>query len=275
MKFFFLITALVIVATSCKDSAQEKTDLEALNLKGGIKSVFTLSYKAIDKFGEGNIVKGKLNSFDNEYIFFDSIGNTVSKTTYYIKDVINNWGTEYDKNGFKIRELWYDDNGKLENYSSTFINDSIGNPLIEIKEDGKKGYFTYNENGKLIKKKGLYSWYDTFEYDNNGNLIQENLYIGGGFSGGTMIFKYKYDENNKMIRREGRDSYWEYKYNEQNKYSEALMYEQGKLIKKNKYLYNDKGNEIKTMYWDKEGLLETENNYFYLYEDTLVITQIW
>jgi YD repeat-containing protein len=273
MKKIFLMTALVIVVTSCKDSVSKKTDLEELNLKGSVQSVFTLSYKAIDKFGEGNVVKGKLNSFDNEYILFDSIGNTVSKTTYYIKDVVNNWGSEYDKNGYKIRELWYDDNGKLKNYSSTFINDSIGNPLVEIDDDGDKEYYTYDANGKMIKKKRSYS-YDTYEYDKNGNLIEEKMSVGG--YGSPLVFKYHYDSNNRIIRRDNSGgSYWENKYDEEGKISESFMYEQGgKLIKKNKYWKNDKGVEIKTMSWDKDGLLETENKYFYLYEDTLVITQI-
>lgn len=273
MKKTFLMIVLVIIATSCKESGQKKTDLDELNLKGNIQSVFTLSYKAIDKFGEGNIVKGKLNSFDNEYICFDSIGNIVSKKTYYIKDIITDWLYEYDKNGYKIRNLFYDDNGQLEKYSSTFVNDSIGNPLIEIDDDKDKKYYTYN-NGKLIKD-GKPGYYNDYEYDKKGNLIVMRMGVGG--YGGPMIWKFTYDSNNNLIRRDNSyaDSYWEFKYNEQNQESEALMFEKNNSIKiKRKYWYNAKGDKCKYMSWNSEGLLTEEDKYYYLYEDTLIVTQL-
>jgi len=270
MKNIILMCTIIVAMTSCKDFSQKKTDLEELNLNGSIQSILTLSFKAVDKFGEGNIIKGELNSFDNELIYFDSVGNTTSKTTYYVKDITSYWGNLYDKSGYKIRSLYYDDNGKLKDYSSRYINDSIGNPLIEIDDDGDKDYYTYDKKGMLIKK-GTNSYYDDYEYDKNGNLLVERMHVGG--YGDPMIYKYTYDSNNNRIVRDHGDSYWEYKYNEMNQNYESLMFEKDGSIKiKRKNLYNTKGDVSKEMSWNSEGLLTEENNYYYLHEDTLLVT---
>ncbi len=275
MKNIILMCTIIIAMTSCEDFSQKKTNLEDLNLKDSVQSVLTLSYKAIDKFGEGNIIKGELNSFDNQFICFDSVGNTTSKTTYYIKDIIGYAGYLYDKNGYKIRNLYYDDNGKLKDYSSRFINDSMGNPLIETQDDGDKEYYTYDKKGKLIKKKygGKYGFYDDYEYDKNGNLLVERMWVGS--SSGPTIYKYTYDSNNNRIGRDHGDSYWEYKYNELNQNYESLMFKKdGSINIKRKYLYNTKGDISKEMSWNSEGVLTEENNNNYLYKDSLLVTKL-
>jgi len=252
--FIILIVAgLIIGCTNLK-----KTDLDELNLKSNVQSVFTLSYEAIDKFGEGDIVKGKLNSSGNEFICFDSIGNTISKIEYFIQEIIDDYRYEYDGNGYKIKDLQYDENGKLYSWSSTFVNDSAGKPLIKTEKDGDKTYYTYDKNGRLVKEKEDYS-YETYEYDINGNLIESKRYVTlfNRFLGNSppTIYKYYYDSNNNQIRTERKDWYRESKYDEKNLETESISYKDNKIERKAKYCYNDKGDMVRIVVWNEEGVL--------------------
>ena len=65
----------------------------------------------------------------------------ISKIEYFIKEIVDWYRYEYDDNGYKIKELVYDDNGKLYSWSSTFVNDSVGKPLIKTENDGDKTYY--------------------------------------------------------------------------------------------------------------------------------------
>ena len=110
--YTFLVFGLFF---SCND---KKNDLTEANLNGKVKSVYTTSFEAIEKFGE--IEKGdkrwqKSYESDNKSIYNDN-GNRIEDNKYD-KDgeLTNKWKGKYDDKGNQIESNEYDEDGELEN----------------------------------------------------------------------------------------------------------------------------------------------------------------
>ena len=70
----FSVLLLGCFFVSCANQPS-KTDRENENFKGLVKSVLTIEYNALDKFGEGKITRNDPSFWGSEYVLFDSIGN--------------------------------------------------------------------------------------------------------------------------------------------------------------------------------------------------------
>jgi len=275
-----LLFAAAFMLSTCRNFEKNENDLEKCNLKGSVHTVITLSYDAFDKFGEGKIARGELHRHGNEQILFDSIGNITQKLNYYIKDVILYDEKGYDTNGYLIKDFSYSyDDGEIHEYISyTFINDSKGNPLVRTNRKGDKIYYTYSENGLLLKETKDNGDYETFKYDKDGNMIESQSFLkdfyGNFYRGATT--KYSYDSNRNQIRQDIGNVRFisEYIYDNQNQPSELFFYEHGDLMYKNRYLRNERGDIIKLVSWDKDGKLKSEEIMFHLYDDTLKTTSL-
>lgn len=223
MKNSFYIALLAVCAfTSSCGSNQITNSLEEADLKGNVRSVLTICYDGIDKFGEGQIVKGNPKCFGSSYQTFDSTGLITTKKEFFITDCYKSVENVYNKDGRRIKWTSYEKGGKIE-YSNEYEYDEHGNKLIErdlvdrdvtryknsYDSEGRltqvvRGYETttyqYNDKGQLVRESERYTFLGTltneYVYDDAGNLIQ---YIWNGYSGKKSYYFYKYDSLNRRI----------------------------------------------------------------------------
>lgn len=138
--------------------------------------------------------------------------------------------TYFDRNGYKIKELKYENNefkdSVIYTYNSKYklIKEVLyhkGKPLLVYK-------YLYNQLDELIRSNCLEFGetlvdYNLYEYDSNSNLIKLMMYdsnldwIEEGEIGLAEIIEYKYDKNNnktfeKILAQDGKTSLMEFNY---------------------------------------------------------------
>lgn len=268
---FFLAIILISCISSCSQTMSKKNDLLRLNLKGNIKTIRQFTYVAIEKFGE--IQKGGFqpniffpenqnmilvfdnSGYINERLDFDKSGIYTSKTKYsYNEQKIIISEIEEDIKGDIIfsKKSFYDDEKmtvkSIINYSKDYSVQTIDyydNSKSKIKIDW------YTEDGKLSSR-------TLFKYDDNHNIIEENIYTSYGnlYAKTQNIYNtegyktesistckselrndyYKYDDfGNKIEEYSNKKSIlvnkyiYKYKYDSQNNWIERVCYLNGKL----------------------------------------------
>ena len=267
----FSVLLLGCFFVSCANQPS-KTDRENENFKGLVKSVLTIEYNALDKFGEGKITRNEPSFWGSEYVLFDSIGNYLKQYSYSMDNAKKSSKYIYDENGFNIRYEFYDDEGKNVSWGYKIINDEKGTEIetIDLK-DGTvhKGDAKYDENGNLVFHNDKYSktYYEyidnkliekkevshygtitntTYKYDNNGNMIERRC----SWRDNKMLYQYTYDDKNRLAL---------YKINEiNNKTSDVELDE----ILKYYYSSDSTKNVHIVETWDKNGELKDKNYYF-------------
>lgn len=189
MKKIVTLLAISLALFSCTG---KKNDLQRMNLKGKVKSVRQIPYRAVEKFGE--VQKGAVEPFgDNMFWLFNEQGNKIEENRYK-SDGSLNWKStyKYDDKGNQIEENSYKSNGSLDS-KSTYKYDAKGN---EIEKN------VYNSDGSL-------DWKHTYKYDAKGNEIEENWYNSDGSLSWKYTYKYTYDKHGNWIEK--------IEYNEDNK----------------------------------------------------------
>ncbi len=180
--------------------------------------------------GNGS-AKAKPSFYICEYTY-DENGVLLSKEEKLSNDVTKTYTYTYDEMGRLLKEAVkkvspynssYDSASKTKTENSSieytynehgdvinmYVIEAIGLPyndeyVYEYDEFGRKisvyslaedetTYFTYNEQGQLIKEESEYGSAHNFEYDQSGNLIKET------FGSGSVI-EYTYDEHNNLIK---------------------------------------------------------------------------
>ena len=114
-----------------------------------------------------------INSFDYAY---DRVGNRTSKTT---RDGAHNYS--YDT----LNRLTQAVNPLPSNPLETFSYDPLGNRI----SSNQNGSSAFNQANELLEDVKF-----TYQYDNNGNMIQKTAKAGGA------ITTYEYDAENKLVR---------------------------------------------------------------------------
>ena len=215
---------------SCSEN--KENDLDKANLNGDVKSVYTASFDAIEKFGEvtkgekGQIgVSGKLNGRVYDRVIFDDKGNQIERIVYNFTHKY-----KYDDIGNRIENTSYNIDGEIH-WKKKYKYDDKGN---EIEEKH------YNKNGGLI-------FTYKYKYDDKGNRIERSGYGWPSFDL-TSKTKYKYDDKGNEIE-------------EKNYNFEFLS------TTLTKYKYDDKGNEIEEKSYDKKNKLIDKTNYEYKFDD--------
>ena len=126
-----------------------------------------------------------------------------------------------------------------------YYYDSFGNVIEEIQIDSEneielRNVYEYNGDGKKISYKkylgdGSLQRNDTYYYDINGRLIKETSYEG------YSVIIYEYNSNNNLIERRS--------------------YENGELVRKEKYSYDDNNNKIEEIVYQAGKKWTTKNVY--------------
>lgn len=199
--------------------------------------------------------KTKISSYDKdgdlemEFAYeYDNRGNMTKLSFCYDMEEYTRKGYntfEYDKDGNKIKESTYDENGEARGYNTYEYYDDgsyikkayvTGGELSSITKYDKDGnkikeshYNTVlhcEENGKRTKSlfynaDGEIEQYITYEYDENGNLIKQSRYDADDKLKESKT--YEYDESGNLIKTSNlvmpgtiiRDNIFDYKKQEQ------------------------------------------------------------
>ncbi len=232
----------------------KKTDWQEWKLKDKVKSYIQTKYDAKEVFGE--IKKGQ------KYCLYDCIK------------------VVFDKNGRKLEQSNYGENGKLES-KSIYLYDANGNnlELNSYKHDGSlssKWVFKYDDNNHKIEKSefksdgSLYRKYN-YKYDNAGNnieiVVRSDKYfirkIVDQYNKDNNIIKsMTYDANGKLTTKVL------YKYDTNGNKTEVSMYDaNNKLVSKTSDKYDSKGNNIESVQHYSDSFMSHSNGkYEYKYD---------
>ncbi|HQO09578.1 MAG TPA: hypothetical protein PLK90_05505 [Clostridiales bacterium] len=157
------------------------TDLSSLGLRGSVRSVSEISYKAEDKFGE--IHKG-LKTGKSTIIIFEPTGMIREEQNFGSDGkILSSKRNIYDNSGNKIENI-FDAEGKLDNSKKIsydnkgcIIEETVYNSLGILESKYKYKY----SGGKLTEaceynSDGSVSRVELYAYDENGNKTEENFY---------------------------------------------------------------------------------------------------
>ena len=208
-------------------------------------------YRLTEYDSNGNLTKSKLCNSDgtlqeyeqNEY---DSNGNCTKRELYNSDGTLQEYVLkEYDVTGYLKRVEQYDGDTGMIYFA--YELDSDGNEV-------KREIYT---DGRLTQ-----TWIT--EYDDAGNMVQSEVYIGG-----TLWYVNEYDQAGNLIRMEGYDDnedlsgYTLYEYDSDGNQIKMEMYDSedtlsGYIL----YEYDSNGNCLKSENHDPDGTL----NRYTLYE---------
>jgi len=259
-----LLLLFAIIFIGCVE--KKENDLSEKSLKGKVKMISELSYKAIEKFGSP--VKANLDTKWN-YIF-DKKGNEIEKNKFNIsEELVEKTVTNYDKNDNLTDKIEYNANSDLER--KYYYKHDVNGNIIEVNE--------YNGNNKLSLK-------NIYKHDEEGNEIEHSIYWSDGNlrikwtskydkksnkiesleHGGSVRNTYVYDNNRNLVERNLYDVYnliendgtisyggenlrykWIFKYNKMGHLIEETIYNNNDIIdfmRIFKYEFDEKENWI-------------------------------
>jgi hypothetical protein len=238
-----------------------KTDWQAEDLKGKVKSVKEVTYRAVDKFGQihkGEIIERRTNKYNNkghlteQFKMEDEESNT--KTFTY----------KYDNNGKRIEESVYNSDRKLSGKQFYKYNNAgkltgcliyngldsslVGKFLYQYSDNGNCEERLYSAYGMLSKKTIYDSNYNLLEEyaynDDDGDLEEKNVYE---YKDGYLINIFTYNYFDNLIQ--------EMSCNDKGDVIEVVFYEYGKAEKyTSTYKYDTKGN------WIEQAIIKSEAN---------------
>jgi len=264
------------------DFANEKNDLEQMNIYGRVKSIKEFSYEAQDKFGE--ISKGNRANINYSSKL---LGLCVSVEGSEMAEIRHPAWLTMPENCVRL----FNDKGNLTEISYYALNgnltaksiykyDSKGNKieLISFNSEGDikgKIKYLYDDNSHIIEEvrydlNGIIDFKFSYLYDNMGNKIEvnetSNSFFGGYYETKCSI-EYKFDRKGNIIEK--------IEFNSDGSFRNKCTYiydEKGKMIQKirkrtnetdyDKYLfiYDDKSNII------EEGDYDISNQPRYVYK---------
>ena len=126
----FLFGIITTFFFSCSNG-NKQSDREVNGIKGNVKSILSIDYNAIDKFGQGNIVKERPKAFGTEYSQYDSLGNILEHKYYYFSKCQKQYESEDNKDGHCIKWISFDDDDDSQiKYGSEYKYDNKGNKTL-------------------------------------------------------------------------------------------------------------------------------------------------
>lgn len=157
-----------------------------------------------------------------EYTFernYDEFGRIIIEVGYESGLFSYKKGFEYDKNGNKVKEINYKEDGTISSYY-VYAYDEKNNLVEDItyKKDGSVVstiYYEYDENDNRILKEvnrssdslgGAGYWWENYQYDDMGNMIRVVTHSEDAWNS---VKEYEYDEAGNVIRfiSYGKDGY--------------------------------------------------------------------
>jgi YD repeat-containing protein len=252
-KLLVIITVLQSLIT-----LSQNNDIKLQKLVGDLKSIKSIDYKAVEKFGE--ISKGK--SYEEYSLIANSTFTVFNKDGYIIE--IN----YYDKNNvllFKEKYTYNDENKLLETttykgngrfsskYKYSYSNRTIRINTYDYNGNNLGNFETkkIDNNGKVVELIGSSGYSYIYKYNSGGNIIERAHYLPDGEFNRKRIYKYDNLGNiieEKMTQFDGRfGEQRKYKYDNLGNKIEELMYTNNELdfyTLTFKYEFEDKSNSF-------------------------------
>jgi hypothetical protein len=274
---------LLLITINCslftikaQNDDKTKNDLAKLNLKGNIKSVSEIKYKATEK--DGLIQKGtketgltytyNVKGYCTEF-YYDK-----NKSTY-----------KFDNQDHLIESISYLSDGSM-NIKHIYKYDSKWNQVAELQYVAtgillSKDTFFFDDKGMKTAGGGYFNLEDgtkdgtcIYKYDANGNRSE---LISYRYNGSSLSMEYKTvfennDQGNQTARIEynadgSLDTKTIMKYNDKNKVVENTSYDaKDNLLRKTTSIYDDKGNRIEENTYTAETGINKKITYKYDYD---------
>jgi hypothetical protein len=272
MKYIYALpAALMLLLVSCKDDKDteatidpKKTDLYAFKLNGKVKSLSerSFSYKGAVK---GDPAGESSRSGDTDWEF-DEKGMAASEINL-------SKGKPVHENTYKgrknpVKEIQYV-NGS-PGIISEHTYDKNGNLSAKIRKTGKNEQIDRIENkyqGKNLVEKNTFNNQNTpidkitYAYDKNGNMTEENIYMGTHAV--KVRVKYEYNKENQKVLEShyNQDKLTDktvYAYDGKKLVSKVTLNANNEVEYSEKYAYDAKGNITKFIQFEKYANSETE-----------------
>lgn len=236
-RIILLVILLALPVESNLLGDEEEILKEKEKINGGFKTCTIFTY---DQFN------GMVDSSSKRICGFrkyDEIGNMIEKTRGIKGEKFNSKQiNEYDSNGYRIKSIEFNSNGSIDKIL-IMKNDSYGKD-IEI--------LTYN-NKKILERR------QTTVYDDQGRMIEAI----DDFD--PLVHETKKKHHRKHISILIKTTF---KYDEQGYLIENCLYEtRNKILERDLYRNDDKGNRIELLVYDSVGQLQYTQKYDYIYDN--------
>lgn len=193
-----------------KEMLADFTVVPQKTLGNGASYLKPKSYVCKNTYDKNGVLIGKEEELPNDvtktYTYtYDEMGRVLKEAVKKVSpSASTDSGTKTENNS---TEYTYNEYGDI---TVKVINESIGFPYRLVydytyDENGKAvsvydevedttTYFTYNEQGQLVKEYSGYGSEHIYEYDQNGNLIKESI-------GENWSIEYTYNSEDKLIKK--------------------------------------------------------------------------
>jgi len=214
--------------------------------------------------------------------FTRKINSIMDKEVSIVKSPLSH--EEYDEDGTLLLEESWTESGALSEkyvYENTGKNRSKQVIYLDDNEIGQTEYYTYNEEGKLLKTIVEYmdGSQDTinYSYDDNGNLLSIISIDEDGEQG--QAEHWEYENNNAILYKKINDfgnleleGSW--KYNDKGQEIENTQFDAIEEIHSRKtFEYNEDGNVIIESTYNNKGNLVSEQSYKYDDKGRMILEQ--
>jgi hypothetical protein len=277
----FMNKSLLIIFCLVSIFLFAETDIDKENLKGSVSTFFPYKYQPdldsetlnwelnYSPYGEkkkyfteqGMLIKEEIfaedgNMYGGSSYGYDNMNNLILITDYdhsneidriykYTFDEKGNVLVEYCSNAdsvfFSIYEFFYDENG---NKISSECHDSLDNCTEAFT-------YKFDERGNITEQTVInYDWIQdrtVYSYDSNDRMVENRIYDVDDVL--IEITSIEYNENDdyasifKHKLETDEISEYKFKYNEDNKMTEAMIYKNDILFKTDLYEYNEQGDD--------------------------------
>jgi hypothetical protein len=173
---------------------------------GGVDPI-TKIFKTTFKYNEnGREIESYKKITDIEHVLYKTTsiynknGYLVEKN-YFLKDTLNRKDKyKYDENGHKIEFAQYNSDGSLKELTRTTYNDNGKDETFFDESYNKISNVKYDKYAKVLEIKSN-KLTIKYEYDNQGNLIQNLYYTNNNILKDKVSYQYKYDKKNNWVKK--------------------------------------------------------------------------
>lgn len=285
---FYTSTSLFLKCTYEYNIKGDTTVINTYDSNGALSYKCTFKYDDKENLAEHTLYKSDGNISLKKIYKYDEKDSIIEEVIYTDGGINEKNVYKYDTNGKKT--VWNHFKSETIVSKVTTIYDNNGR---KIQEETYKPYDTTKDDNLNSMNSFVDSKY-TFNYDDNGNLIEIDIFLRKDYVSKGILGYYSASASPKLILNE---KYF-YKYNDNNKAIELKIYNlknnvisnfylkvftkcdiTGKIIEKNiynsdeslkekyTYKYDDKDNTIEINTFDSGNILKLKNNVNIIYDN--------
>jgi len=199
--------------------------------------------------------------FDRKIVFLEIEAENISTEGYYQDRILDKKVCRTIK---VLRVIPTKDYNKI--FKSLFYDDKP----IQVKKNNEEIIYSYDSDGKLLKRIFWHDSYEDFKYNKKGQLIKidfisSDIIMFDGKSSYPAIYYYKKDKISKISFNDGREFTWEY--DSDGRVIKTKEFRKKEVINK-KYFYNKDGKIDHIMFGKGK-----RKNFYYKNNELVMIEQ--